>query len=920
MSMETDKDTAADTNITNGNDLSTPPTTLSYGISKCTRKRCVTCSGRLCMDNSFKNWVTGEVFTIDFLGSCNTKNCVYVIKCKQPECNLQYVGHTINHISSRISQHKSSILRGGGCKILREHFTKVHSIDDLSIIPIHILPQISTLKERENIEEDWILKLNVVYPYGLNVRVKKVSLMDAETTVMNSKSCIYQYFNVVKINRGDRGGNSNPCNSDTKKLFTSYFNVDSINIRDIRTSLCNLKKKALKDIYLQSITYLHDGLDSPTKVRICLLLKDLSWFYLLRIKKSVKPKIHSNFMVVNYANKYVEYVNFNQIFMSKDILAISPFPNNSLLQPTISYKYPNSIRSKILNYKDVYDSNLDPSTLSCDCSSSRFVDQTHNHIITGDLDIIDNVSLKNLVMKGLNYRDQVPPSIPKTLVSIKDALNIYISKLSEKVHKPVVMFEEWKLAVMSKVTQCLENRKPFKFNSVLTNNDVIRELNKLHTNYVLVPTDKASNNVTIVCKKFYLELLNREINSNTFQRIYKTPDSIIADHEQFLLKHNIKIAEENKKLPTLYITPKQHKTPIGFRYITAGSSCSLQQLSTKLGFCLKSMLKSAKNKSAYDNRFYNRNDYFIIDGHDEVINFLNINNNVKCHKSISTFDFSTLYTSIPQHQLKENLKKFVDRIFDFKNKTYIIPNEYKKTAYFSDSDNSKKGFSKETFLECLYYLIDNAYIDFNGQVYRQIIGIPMGTNAGPHMANIYLYIYEFDYIQELIRINDENKLLQLQNIFRFQDDLLALNDNGLLSDILSEIYPKEMIVTNTNISPRKCNYLDLTVSIFKGKFRFSLFDKRKDFSFNVISYPFLEGNIPKAPSYGIYISQLLRFCTVNSEIKGFLNDTIDLTTKLKQQGFDTAALRKKFLYFYHNYINVWGKFGVDIVAHIDSIF
>lgn len=197
----------------------------------------------------------------------------------------------------------------------------------------------------------------------------------------------------------------------------------------------------------------------------------------------------------------------------------------------------------------------------------------------------------------------------------------------------------------------------------------------------------------------------------------------------------------------------------------------------------------------------------------------------------------------------------------------------------------------------------------------------MGTNAGPHIANIYLHIYEFDYIQELIRINDENKLLQLQNIFRFQDDLMALNDSGLLSDILNEIYPKEMTVTNTNISPRKCNYLDLTVSIFKGKFRFSLFDKRKDFSFiNVISYLFLEGNIPKAPSYGIFISQLLRFCKVNSEIKGFFNDTIDLTTKLQQQGFDTAALCKKFLYFYHNYINVWGKFGVDIVTHIDSIF
>ena len=47
----------------------------------------------------------------------------------------------------------------------------------------------------------------------------------------------------------------------------------------------------------------------------------------------------------------------------------------------------------------------------------------------------------------------------------------------------------------------------------------------------------------------------------------------------------------------------------------------------------------------------------------------------------------------------------------------------------------------ESLLECLNYLIDNAYIIFDGNIYRQSIGIPMGTNAGPHVANaIYIFI------------------------------------------------------------------------------------------------------------------------------------------------------------------------------------
>ena len=82
-------------------------------------------------------------------------------------------------------------------------------------------------------------------------------------------------------------------------------------------------------------------------------------------------------------------------------------------------------------------------------------------------------------------------------------------------------------------------------------------------------------------------------------------------------------------------------------------------------------------------------------------------------------------------------------------------------------------------------------------------------------------------------------LKRLKDIFRYQDDLKAFNDFGLLQNILVNIYPKEM-VNNTNISARKCCYLDLNISIYQEKFRVALYDKRKDYNFKVISYPFLK--------------------------------------------------------------------------------
>ena len=123
--------------------------------------------------------------------------------------SVHVFSHTLSKYFSRISQHKSTIKRGEGCKILRDHFTKVHEMSDMSIMPIKLLPENSTLKERENIEESCMLQLNTVFPYGLNVRVKKNNILDAYNTVMSSKTAIYSQFDVVKINRFTRGTGGN---------------------------------------------------------------------------------------------------------------------------------------------------------------------------------------------------------------------------------------------------------------------------------------------------------------------------------------------------------------------------------------------------------------------------------------------------------------------------------------------------------------------------------------------------------------------------------------------------------------------------------------------------------------------------------------------------------------------------------------
>ena len=133
-------------------------------------------------------------------------------------------------------------------------------------------------------------------------------------------------------------------------------------------------------------------------------------------------------------------------------------------------------------------------------------------------------------------------------------------------------------------------------------------------------------------------------------------------------------------------------------------------------------------------------------------------------------------------------------------------------------------------------------------------------------------------------------------------------------------YSTEMVVNCTNISPRKCYYLDFSISIYRGKFRVTLYDKRKDYNFNVILYPFLDSNIPNNLSYGVFISQLVRFANINITVTCFYSNISDLVTQLVNQGFNLAALCKKFLKFYHSKLNVWCKYGVDIHVHVINFF
>ena len=81
----------------------------------------------------------------------------------------------------------------------------------------------------------------------------------------------------------------------------------------------------------------------------------------------------------------------------------------------------------------------------------------------------------------------------------------------------------------------------------------------------------------------------------------------------------------------------------------------------------------------------------------------------------------------------------------------------------------------------------------------------------------------------------------------------------------------------------------------------------------------MDGNIPKAPSYGVYTSQLVRYCYINNTYEGFVKDAKELTLKLHSQGFELNALKHKFSNFLDKYYFIWTKYGVLINLNVLGI-
>ena len=144
----------------------------------------------------------------------------------------------------------------------------------------------------------------------------------------------------------------------------------------------------------------------------------------------------------------------------------------------------------------------------------------------------------------------------------------------------------------------------------------------------------------------------------------------------------------------------------------------------------------------------------------------------------------------------------------------------------------------------------------------------MGTNCAPLVADLFLFCYERDFMLSLSEENQSGIIEAFNSTSRYLDDLLNM-DNNFFDSMVNRIYPSELQLNKANVSDAEASFLDLHLSISDGFVKTKIYDKRDDFDFDIVNFPFLDGDVPRSASYGVYISQLIRFARVSSHVDDF---------------------------------------------------
>ena len=415
-------------------------------------------------------------------------------------------------------------------------------------------------------------ELRTIFPYGLNDRIEEEFKTDNKHINVAAK------FSSLpgKYSRTNRGKNHKGVPRLLPQQFVKDLNqMLNTSIKDapnfIRVSISSMKKSYLKITHQLLSTKLYD---SPSDFIFSIYYHQAIDLIESKICKPLTPrskkKPPKNVCSIFFEDKVVEFINIACILPDPDIKSL-PSSSVKFPIPMVNYKLTPPISTRFFNFNK-FVNNLDlnfflasPDSQPCKCNNSHFVDKYHKHIVTGDLRIIKNNALRKLFIKGPKYREVRPINLEKSKRFILEGLHNCLSSWCYKNGVDKSFFLELtnnvKVNIDERMSQLTNKLYTNKHMDYLSSPDVKNALDNIHKGFVVVPIDKATGNIALVCKRFYASVITRELglNNNSSTDTYKNAGGLSANGiidgniRDLKIKFGIdNIPIENHRLPNMY--------------------------------------------------------------------------------------------------------------------------------------------------------------------------------------------------------------------------------------------------------------------------------------------------------------------------------------------------------------------------------
>ena len=869
--------------------------------------------------------VTGKKFRPSLTKNvtCDTKNIIYCIKCTV--CDVLYVGETKRSLRERISEHLGNIKNKKGSSVLVSHFMTCRGQ-----VKVTILDMIDDVTDDDNVkasllqkENKWIRVLNTAYPFGLNDNIKGYGLTREITDPTQSKNPPYLNHKVLRNSR------SHGIKKRKNKEISVYSNWDEL--KDV----CNIVPKT------ERYRKLYTALRSFNRVSFINCLNNLQGsrcdndeeaelkLAILAIasngdkKKQKKDKNIKRFCMPFH--KIMDDINIMSIIMDKRCW--EKIPNVIPARFNIVFTYDKPLSITVCNYghflKRINNQDIENIlSSSCECANSNYrYDQT-GHIITGDLSIV-GPKLAALLAKGAKYRPTRKPNHKK----LNEDFQLLLQNITTWIAKNQGLHEREFIKYKEKCLWLFNNRLKNAIKNMLGTNKfalnnyycVEQDFKKIHEKYIITVADKAPNNFIIICKKYYTMILCKELGitlanskieikgNDVYIPTTEKIEEIINKHDNLLQRFQGKIDNKNKCLPRLFATPKLHKNPYKFRFISGASVSSIK----KASIILHRALQFFKNHfMAYTNIVKERSHNetcWTIKGCQDVHNLYHKIEGKKIDKII-TADFSTMFTAFEHADIVSNVNQLIELCFKNSGKPVIAIGPY-KTWY---SKRIKNTTGRTIFLDkydC-YNLVDtivnNTYITFADNVFRQVKGVPMGGNASPMLADLSLAMLEYNFLRNK---NNREQAQNLQYTRRYIDDVLCINGNNF-TDIAKQIYPKSLTLEITSTID-KATFLDTQLKISQdNRLEVRIYNKTDYFNFKVVRYVDHQSNMSEKVGYNIYYGELIRYSRITNITNVLCEKIAALTKEFLSKGYEQCKLIQKLNTFMTQYSSSLYRFKI----------